>query len=77
MSKKPPKKGMSESEAEYRHDEGLTEAEWDAWGERNKEALKRSLREANEQIERGEYYTLEEVMAELRAQARRRRARKA
>ena len=77
MTKKPPKKGMSESEVEYRHDEGLTEAEWDAWGERNKEALKRSLREANEQIERGEYYTLEEVMAELRAQARRRRARKA
>ena len=31
MTKKPPKKGLSESEAKYRHDEGLTEAEWDAF----------------------------------------------
>jgi len=77
MTKKPPKKGLSEPEAEYRHDEGLTEAEWDAWGERNKDALQESFRLAREQIARGEGYTLEEVMAHLRARAKRRRARKA
>jgi hypothetical protein len=69
MTKKPPKKGLSESEAEYRH-EGLTEAEWDAWGERNKEALNASLDEAEAEIERGECFSLEEVRAYLDAQAK-------
>ena len=77
MTKKPPKKGLSESEVEYRHDEGLTDAEWAAWGERNKEALNASLDEAEAEIERGEWYTLEEVRAYLDAQAKLRRARKA
>ena len=76
MTKKPPRKGLSESEAEYRHDEGLTDAEWDVWFERNKEALQQSFRKAREEYERGEYYTLEEVMAELEERAKRRQKRK-
>ena len=68
MTKKPPKKGLSESEAEYRHeDAGLTEAEWDAWGERNKEALQESFRKAREQLARGEGHTLDQVMRRVRA----------
>jgi hypothetical protein len=55
----------------------LTEAEWDAWGERNRDALKASLDEAEAEIERGESYTLAEVRTYLDAQAKRRRARKA
>lgn len=81
MTAKPPKKGkrgLSEPEAEYRHEDAeLTEAELDAWGERNKEALNASLDEAEAQIERGEWHTLEEVRAHLDAQAKRRQARKA
>ena len=67
MTKKPPKKGLSESEAEYRHDEGLTDAEWDAWGERNKEALQESFRKAREQFARGEGRALDQVMRRVRA----------
>jgi hypothetical protein len=73
-----PKTGLSESDAEYRHeDQGLTEAEWDAWGERNKEALQASFDKAREDYARGHYHTLDEVMAELKARAKRRRAGKA
>jgi hypothetical protein len=67
MTKKPPKKGLSEPEVEYRHDEGLTEAEWDVWGERNKEALQESFRKAREQLARGEGRTLDQVMRRVRA----------
>jgi hypothetical protein len=68
MTKKPPKKGLSESESEYRHeDTGLTEAEWDAWGERNKEALQASFDKAREEYARGEYYTLDEVKRRIKA----------
>jgi hypothetical protein len=78
MTTKPPKKGLSEPEAAYRHEDNvLSEAEMEAWFERNKDALKASIEEAQAQIERGEWYTLEEVMAELKAQAKRRQARKA
>jgi hypothetical protein len=77
MTKKPPRKGLSESEVEYRHDEGLTEAEWDAWGERNKEALQESFRKAREQLARGEGRSLDEVMAELEARAKLRKSGKA
>jgi len=65
----PPKKGLEEPEAAYRQDEdeGLTEAEWLAWEERNKDALIESFREAREQFARGECHTLEEVMARVRA----------
>jgi len=47
-----------------------TEAEWadvDAWIERNKDALNASIEEAHAQFERGEYSTLGEVMARIRA----------
>ncbi len=81
-----PRKGLAEPEAAYKHreGEGLTEAEWKAWEkqhkaweERNKDALVASLREAEAQIARGEYYTAEEVRARLEARAKRRRAAKA
>ncbi|MEI9929354.1 MAG: hypothetical protein WDM89_01975 [Rhizomicrobium sp.] len=77
MAKKPTNKGLSEPDVEYRHDEGLTEAEWDAWGERNKDALQASFDKAREDYARGHYYTLDEVMAHIRARAKRRQARKA
>ncbi len=81
MSDKPPpspKKGLEEPEAAYRQDDDeLTEAGLLAWEERNRDALIAALREAQEEIARGEYYTLEQVMAELEAQAKRRQARKA
>jgi hypothetical protein len=64
----PPKKGLEEPEAAYRHDDdALTDAEWTAWEERNKDALIASIREAREQIARGEYVTLEDAMARVRA----------
>ncbi len=74
-----PPKGLSEPEAAYRHreDEGLTEAERRAWEERNKDALIASFRKAREQIARGECRTLDEVMADIEARAKRRQARKA
>jgi hypothetical protein len=68
MTKKPPKKGLSESEAEYRHeDEAFTEAELDAWIERNKDALNASIEKAHQEYLRGEYYTIEETMARVMA----------
>ncbi len=68
-----PPKGLSEPEAAYRHreEEGLTDAEWKAWEERNKDALVASLREAEAQIARGEGRTLEEVMARVHATIKR------
>jgi hypothetical protein len=77
--KKAPEKGLSETEAaEYRNEDvGLSEAEWDAWGERNKDALQASFDKAREDLARGHYYALEEVMAELKAQAEFRQSRKA
>lgn len=72
MSKKPPK-GLSETEAAYRHEgeDDSTEAEWTTWEERNKDALVASLREAEAQIARGEGRTLEEVMARVHATIKR------
>jgi antitoxin ParD1/3/4 len=43
------------------------EAAVDAWVKRNKGALNESIRQADEEFARGEYYTLDEVMAELKA----------
>jgi len=78
MAPKVSKKGMRESDVEYRHeDRGSSEAEWDAWGERNKDALQASFDKARADYARGHYFTLEEVMAEIKAQAKRRQARKA
>jgi hypothetical protein len=75
MSDKPRKPGLEESEAQYKPEDDdtveFTDAYWDAWIERNSEALRESLREANAQIERGEYRTLEEVIARAKAEIRR------
>ncbi|MEJ0025861.1 MAG: hypothetical protein WDN01_07530 [Rhizomicrobium sp.] len=45
-------------------------AELDAWIERNKDALNASIRRAREDFARGESYTLEDVMAEIRERRR-------
>ena len=78
MSDKPRKPGLEELEAQYKPEDDETvefpDAYLDAWLERNAEALNASCDEAEAQIERGEWSTLEEVMAELEAQAKRRQA---
>jgi hypothetical protein len=67
MTKKPPKSGLEESEALYKPEDDdtveFTDAYWDAWFERNAEALNASLREAR----KGPFYSIEEVMARVRA----------
>ena len=65
----PPKKGLEEPEATYRDDDddALSEAEWLAWEERNKDALIAGIHEARAQIARGEYVALEEAMARITA----------
>ncbi len=45
-------------------------AELDAWIDRNKDALNASIRRAREDFARGESYTLEDVMAEIRERRR-------
>jgi hypothetical protein len=69
MTKKPPKPGMEESEAEYkpRDEDYVPEDEFDAFLWRNRRALNASARKAREEYARGEYYTLDEVMARVRA----------
>lgn len=76
MSDKPRKPGLEEPEAQYKPQDGdeelgdypeFSEAELDAWFERNHKALNASLREAEEQFARGEYYTIDEVMERLDA----------
>ncbi|HEY1630975.1 MAG TPA: hypothetical protein VGF56_06645 [Rhizomicrobium sp.] len=50
-----------------------TEAEWealDAWIFRNKDALNASIQRSREQFARGEYHSMEEVMAEALAKIR-------
>ena len=79
MTKKPPAPGMEDTEIPYKDNDGVEfdDAYWDAWLKRNADALNASIQEAEEQFQRGEYYTLEEVTAEVKAQAARRRAHKA
>lgn len=48
----------------------------DAYVERNKDALNASIRKARAQIARGEYFTRDQVMADLKAQRQRRNAKK-
>ena len=78
MSDKPRKPGLEKSEVPYKSEDDdtveFTDAYWDAWFERNGEALDASCDEAEAQIERGEWFTLEEVMANLEAQAKHRQA---
>jgi len=72
MSTKPPKKGLSESEAKYRaEDDEISEEELERWLERNADAINASCDEAEAQIERGEWFTLEETMARVRAEIKR------
>ena len=67
MSDKPRKPGMEESEAQYKPEDDdtveFTDAYWDAWFERNGEALNASIREAR----KGPFHPIEEVMARVRA----------
>jgi flagellar biosynthesis/type III secretory pathway protein FliH len=61
-----------EPDAEFREP---TKAEWDeveAWIARNKDELNANIREAREQYARGQYRTLEEVVALLDADRRER-----
>jgi predicted transcriptional regulator len=82
MMKKPrkPAKGLAEPEAAYRHpaDGGyVPEDALDAYLWRNRDAINASIRKSNEEYARGHYYTAEEVMAEIKARAKKRQARKA
>jgi hypothetical protein len=49
------------------------EASVDSYVERNKDALNASIGKARGQIARGEYFTHDQVMADLKAQRQRRR----
>ncbi len=73
MTTKPTKPGMEESERQYKaeDDDAFTEAHMESWLERNADALNASIREAREQLARGEGYTLEETMARVKDAIRR------
>ncbi len=58
-------------------DAAADEAALDAYVKRNKDALNASIENAHAEFERGEYFTLDQTMADVRAQQQRRRARKA
>ncbi|HEX3672980.1 MAG TPA: hypothetical protein VHU87_01785 [Rhizomicrobium sp.] len=53
------------------------EATLDTYLERNKDALNASIEKAHAEFANGEYFTLDQVMADVGAQRQRRRARKA
>lgn len=67
-----PAKALYTEEDLAPRDHAADEAAMDAWIERNKEALKASFKKAKEEYKRGEYFTHEQVWAELRAQQARR-----
>jgi hypothetical protein len=69
---KPPKALYTEEDLAPR-DHAADEAALDAWLERNKDALNASADRAREEYERGEYYTHEQVWADIKAQRARRR----
>jgi predicted transcriptional regulator len=48
----------------------------DAYLKRNKDALNASIERAHAEFERGEYFTLDQVMADVRVQRKRRAPRK-
>ena len=86
MTKKPrkPKKGLAEPEAAFRHegeDDGFENYvpvdALDAFLWRNRHAIRESCDRAEEDYARGHYYTGEEVLAEIKARAKKRQARKA
>jgi hypothetical protein len=77
MSDTPRKPGLEEPETEYLDDERpLTDAERDAWIERNKDALNASIEKAHQEYLRGECRSLDEVMAEIEARAAERERRR-
>jgi hypothetical protein len=53
------------------------QAELEAYLERNQDALAASIEQARVELERSEYYTLDQVVADVDAQRQRRRAGKA
>jgi predicted transcriptional regulator len=72
MNTKKPPKGMSEPETEYRQeDDEIGDEQIERWLERNADAINASCDEAEAQIARGEWFTLEEVMASVRADIKR------
>jgi hypothetical protein len=78
MSDKPRKPGLEESEVPYKPESDYVPGDaFDAYLWRNRHAINASCDKADEEYRQGKYYTLDEVMAELGAQAKRRRARKA
>jgi hypothetical protein len=58
-------------------DDTAEQAELEAYLERNKGALGASIEQARAELARGEYYTLEQVIADVEAERQRRRAGKA
>jgi len=66
-----PSKALYTEEDLAPRDHAADEAAMDAWIERNKDALKASFRESKEQYERGEFYTHEQVWAEVSARLKR------
>ena len=80
MTKKPTQPGMEESEAPYKPQDGfedyVPEDELDAFLWRNRHAINASARKAREEYARGQYHTIEEVMAELAERAKQRQAHK-
>src|ERR1700753_3312212 len=82
MTRKPrkPAKGLAEPEAAYRHpadDNDVPTDALDAYLWRNRDAINASIRRGREEYARGEYYTAEEVLAEIKARAKKSQARKA
>jgi hypothetical protein len=57
-------------------DNGRDQAALDAHLDRNKDALTASIEQSRAEFERGEYFTLDQVMADIDAQRQRRRASK-
>ena len=69
MSDKPRKPGLEESEAPYKpEEEYVPEDEFDAYLWRNRHAINASARKAREEYARGEYHTIDEVMARVMAE---------
>lgn len=56
---------------------GADEAFADAYTKRNKDALNASIEEAHAAFERGDYFTLDQAIADVKAQRQRRQTRKA
>jgi hypothetical protein len=70
-----PKEGLAEPEAAYRQegedDNYVPKDEMDAYLWRNRHAINQSCDRADEEYARGHYYTIEEVMAHVRASIKR------